>query len=127
VATAAALATAAVVAVSSVASTAPPAFTITGSVHGLYPGLSRRLVLTVHNKQRFAIVVTSIATAISDARAGCTRANLTVTAFSGRVRVGAGRTGSVGVTTTLRRAAPNACKGATFPLHYTGTAHKAAT
>ena len=97
-------------------------FSISGKVTGLYPGKTLSLVLSVKNPQTFSITVTSITTAVSNASSTCLAANVTVTAFSGSLVVGAGKTGKVTVKATMAHSAPNACQGAFFPFHYTGTA-----
>lgn len=98
------------------------AFTISGRVGGLYPGSVRPLVLTVTNHERFVIVVVSMKTVAGVAKAGCGAQNLSVTSFSGRLRVPAGRTAHITVKAKMAHSAPNACQRAVFPLHYTGQA-----
>ena len=100
-------------------------FTIAGSVGGLYPGASARLVLTVSNPQPFAIDVTSITTTVGDASASCAASNLTVAAFSGNLNVPGRSSARVAVPVALGHAAPDACQGAVFPLTYSGLAQKA--
>jgi hypothetical protein len=100
------------------------AFRIGGSVGGLYPGLAARLVLTVVNPQRYAIVVKSITTGVGTPKAGCGASNLTVGAFSGRLPVSARSSAEVSVRVTLVHSAPDACQGAVFPLQYSGLARR---
>jgi hypothetical protein len=100
------------------------AFRIGGSVAGLYPGLTTGLVLTVVNPQHYAIVVTSITTKVGMPKAGCDASNLTVSAFSGHLKVGARRAAQLSVPVTLIHAAPDACQGAVFPLKYSGLARR---
>lgn len=95
-------------------------FRIAGSVSGLFPGSSRQLKLTVSNPQTFPIVVTSIATAVQNASASCTAANLSVSAFSGQLSVPAFGSAKVTVLAKLAYSAPNACIGSKFPLVYSG-------
>lgn len=102
------------------------AFTISGKVSGLYPGAVRSLKLTVTNHESFAIVVTSLTTTVGAARATCGASNLTVTSFSGRLRVPARGKASTSVHAKMAHSAPNACQGAVFPLRYAGKATKAA-
>lgn len=97
-------------------------FTITGKVSGLFPGKTLPLTLTVTNPDTVAITVTSITTGVSNASTTCLAANVKVTSFTGSLTVGARSTGKVTVHATMSHGAPNACKGATFPLHYSGTA-----
>ena len=100
-------------------------FQISGSVGGLYPGETAPLMLRVTNPQPFAIVVTSIATTAGSPNPGCLASYLTVAGFSGQLTVAAQSSGQISVPVTLSHAAPNACQGASFPLTYTGSAHKA--
>jgi hypothetical protein len=99
-------------------------FTIAGSVKGLYPGLTKPLKLTITNPQHFAIVVTSVKVAVGNASQGCKAANIAVTHFSGRRRVGAKGSARVTLELTLAHKAPDACQGAVFPLRYSGRAVK---
>jgi hypothetical protein len=99
-------------------------FRIAGSVGGLYPGLSRPLVLTVSNPQAFTIVVTSITTTVTDASAACLASNLSVSAFSGQLSVPGFGTAQTSVLASMAQNAPDACIGATFPLAYSGLAGK---
>jgi hypothetical protein len=99
-------------------------FTISGTVTGLYPGSLRPLVLTVSNRQAFAIAVTSITTVVASPNAACSAMNLSVASFSGRLIVPARSSASLTVIASLSHSAPNACQGSIFPLHYSGTAVK---
>lgn len=99
-----------------------PAFTISGDVSGLYPGASLPLHLTVLNRERFPIVVTSITTSVSDAGALCAGSNLSVTSFNGTLTLPAGGVNAVTVSATMLPSAPDACQGHVFPLQYRGAA-----
>jgi hypothetical protein len=103
----------------------PGTFRISGSVGGLYPGGSAQLVLTVANPQHFAIVVTSISTAVGSPTPGCAASFLHVAAFAGALTVGAESAAQVSVPVVLDHAAPDACQGAVFPLQYAGVAGRA--
>jgi hypothetical protein len=98
------------------------AFTLTGSVGGLYPGASRRLVIVVRNRDRTSLRVRSITTRVRDAKPGCRAGNLRVSAFRGRLRVGAGRSRRVAVRARMPSDSPSACQGAVFPLVFRGRA-----
>jgi hypothetical protein len=100
-------------------------FKIAGSIGGLYPGDKASLLLKVTNPQRYAIVITSISTAVSSARPGCASSNLTVAPFAGKLRVRARAAAQVAVEATMLHAAPNACQGAVFHLSYHGLGRKA--
>jgi len=101
------------------------AFTIAGTVGGLYPGFTGPLVLTVANPQAFTIVVSSITTSVTDATATCLASNLSVGAFSGQLSVPAFGSAQTSVPAGLAPSAPDACIGATFPLSYSGLASRA--
>jgi hypothetical protein len=100
-------------------------FRVKGQVSGLYPGRVTTLPLTVVNPNRFAIKVTSLAAKPGNASTRCTYMNLTVSRFSGALRVRANSSRRLELTIAMRRAAPNACRGGNFPLTYHGTAVKA--
>jgi hypothetical protein len=100
------------------------AFTIAGSIGGLWPGHSAPLVLTVYNPQPFTIDVRSISTVVGTPKTGCTASNLTVAGFAGRLYVPAGGMAHLSVPVALIHAAPDACQGAVFPLTYSGFARK---
>lgn len=102
-------------------------FAIGGGVSGLYPGANRSLVLAIANPQGFTIVVTSIATSVRATTTKCAAGNLSITAFSGHLQVGARRSAHVTVPAKMASTAPAGCSGARFLLEYRGQATKAAT
>lgn len=102
-------------------------FRIAGSVAGLFPGFGMTLMLTVTNPQPFKIVVTSITTSVGNANVGCTAANVSIAAFSGKLLVPAQGSAHTSVPVSMAASAPDACIGATFPLSYRGLAQKAVT
>jgi hypothetical protein len=95
-------------------------FKIAGSVAGLYPGLVKRLVLTVTNPQAFTIVVTSMTTTVKAASASCPASYLVVSAFSGQLSVPAHGSAKTSVQASLSAGTPDSCTGANFPLVYSG-------
>jgi hypothetical protein len=97
-------------------------FTIAGTVSGLYPGEMLPLTLTVSNRLAASITVTSITTSVATASKACSAANVAVSAFSGHLRLGARKSGTVTVDVTMARAASNVCQGARFPFTYSGKA-----
>ena len=107
------------------ASGTAPAFHITGSIGGLYPGASLSLKLTVTNRESFRIVVTAMSTTVHDASPSCPAGMLTVGDFAGTLTVPASGTASVHVPVHLGHAAGNGCQSAVFPLTYAGRARKA--
>jgi hypothetical protein len=107
---------------------APPekgSFRIAGSAHGLYPGFTGFLVLTVTSPEHFPIKVTSLNVAVADASPLCKASNIHVSPFAGSLVVPANGSASTQLTIQLAHAAPDACQGVLFPLSYTGTASKA--
>lgn len=100
----------------------PHAFSIAGRVGGLVPGKPTALVLTVANRERVMIKVTSITTTVGDASNRCRGANVRVAPFAGDLSIPAGATGRATVQVTLAHAAPDACQGASFRFAYRGLA-----
>jgi hypothetical protein len=101
------------------------AFSISGGVKGLYPGRTVPLVLTVTNPLSRAIVVTALSTSVSGVSAACAAANVTVTRFSGNLRVAARHRVTTAVKVKMLHSASNACQGARFTFHYHGVAKAA--
>jgi hypothetical protein len=99
-------------------------FQIAGSVHGLYPGDSTDLMLTVSNPFSFPIVVKSISTTVGSPRPSCKALYLTVGSFSGHLKVTSHGSAQVSVPVVLAHAAPNGCQGVRFGLEYHGLARK---
>jgi hypothetical protein len=100
-------------------------FTISGSVHGLYPGASRALVLTVTNGRAFTVVVTSITTTVKDASPACPESYLSVSPFAGQLTVPSEGPATASVVANLAASAPDGCSGAVFPLLYAGLGRRA--
>jgi Big-like domain-containing protein len=122
-----------------VAQTSGQPFTITGTATGaLYPGVTRALALTIRNPNTVAIVVTSLTVTVQpgSSNAGCDGpTNLSVTQSSlsstntltvpasGQVTL---PSGTVSAPQLLMKDLPtnqDACKGATYSLSYSGSAH----
>ena len=99
-------------------------FAIKGNVAGLYPGGTRRLIVTVSNRNGFPIRVTSIRVKVGSA-AGCPATSVFVKAFRGKLRVGAKWKRRLFLPVTMRASAPPACMGARLKLTYSGKAVKA--
>ena len=99
-----------------------PPFSIAGGLTGLYPGLTAPLVLTLSNPGQTQITVTSVTTSVGDASASCPAADVSVSAFSGRLVVPAHGSAALTVSATMAHTAPDACQGAVFPFTYTGQA-----
>ena len=100
----------------------PRSFLITGSVAGLYPGVTLPLVLTVRNPQHFKITVLLIKTTVATPSAGCAASNLAVGSFWGHLVVPSTSAASTSVHVTMMHSAPDACQGRVFVLHFAGVA-----
>jgi hypothetical protein len=100
-------------------------FTISGNITGLYPGSTLPLKLTVLNTMSFAIRVTSITTAVSNASNLCEASNVTVTSFSGSLLVLPKLEATTTVQVHMADGAPDSCQGSVFPFSYSGLASKA--
>lgn len=108
------------------AKTQTPAFSMSGSVSGLYPGGSATLTLQFVNNQSFPIAVGSASASAGDASAGCPATWLAIGPVGGfPVTVAAHSSASRPVTVQLVHAAPDACQRVTFPLTFTAQATKA--
>jgi hypothetical protein len=100
----------------------PDSFSISGGVAGLYPGAVLPLELTVRNRWDFTIRVRTIVVTVTGAASSCATGVLSVSSFSGGVFVHPGQSVEETVWATMAPSAPNACQGASFTLHYNGTA-----
>jgi hypothetical protein len=100
-------------------------FRITGSATKLFPGATVPLVLTVTNPESVAIVVTSLTVKVGNASSTCTASNLSATAFTGKLSVPALGSAKATLHVSMHLSAPNACKGAKFPLAFSGLAGEA--
>jgi|SRR4051794_538500 hypothetical protein len=97
---------------------------LSGSVKGLYPGATAKLRVSVRNRLALRLRVTRIAVTAGDANRSCRRGNLTFGHFRGRLSVPAHRRRFVNLEVTMARAAPEACKNATFRLSLRGVGGK---
>lgn len=100
------------------------AFTISGSVTGLYPGGTRPLALAVDNPNPQAIRVETLTVRVADAGPQCPGTLVSAGAFTPFV-VDARATGRTTIALHLAATAGNACRPATWTLTYSGTAVKA--
>jgi hypothetical protein len=98
------------------------AFSIAGGVADLYPGASVPLVLTVKDDRSFGITVSSITTTVKKSAGGCPASEVSVTPFSGNLRLQPKQASTVQVTVAMARTAPRACQGRTFFFEYHGLA-----
>ena len=93
-------------------------------VTGLYPGVSKELILTLHNTDpKHDIVVRHVRIRdIATTKRGCapTRRNLTIRQYKGAaLRIPPGRTRTVSVLLSMLNTVSDACQRATFKLRYT--------
>lgn len=107
-------------------------FGISGSVTELVPGTTRPLVVTITNPNGYAIDVLSVTTTVGSPGGGCPAGSLVVPpyAYSSGPAVSAPGKGSTTLTLSAQyvdslTADQSGCRGATFPLTFTGTAEKA--
>jgi hypothetical protein len=106
-------------------------FVISGTVEGLYPGGTTELHLTVASDLNQAMTVESLSASLSGvikavgAPAGTCDGPVTIGSWTGSsfdVAENSSVSAPGYIPLTLASSAPDACKGATFNLHYSGTA-----
>ena len=103
-----------------------PALVLRGSVAGLYPGARLPLPVRIRNRRPFAVRVLAVqARASGRGRRGCANSNIAVSRPPLRVRVPAWRTRTAMLRVTMRRGAPDACKGAVFGLTFSARGKRA--
>ena len=107
------------------AAPAPGTFGISGDVDGLYPGVTRKLQLTITNPNAFAIKVTKLKVTVTRASAQCGARTIETKAQKPGFRVPANGEVTATVRVTMPKDAPNACQGVTYPLKFSGTAVQA--
>jgi hypothetical protein len=101
-------------------------FLVAGDVNGLFPSdtPTTAIAVTVSNPNSFAIVVSNLAVAVSDASPTCTAANLVITTPDGSFTIPARKATVRSLPVRLVKSAPDACQSAAFPLLYSATAAK---
>ncbi|MFP5309204.1 MAG: hypothetical protein ACLGIR_06450 [Actinomycetes bacterium] len=98
---------------------------VSGAVSGLAPGVTQTLRVTVRNPNRFPVVVTDVSVAVGTSdRAGCAASTLSIGRLPAQVTIAATGTRDVTMSAVLLRSAPDACKGARWPLTITVAAGK---
>lgn len=105
-------------------SVSPRTFTIVGDVDGLYPGAETAMVVTVTNDAAQPLLVSRVRASVDDASSACPGTVVEVDPFDGAVTVPARSTSEVPLTFRMLPSAPDACRGATFPVTYTGEGGK---
>jgi hypothetical protein len=96
-------------------------------VIGLYPGVSKELILTLHNSNpKHSIVVRHVRVHdVATTKRGCTpaRRNLAIRQYKGApIRIAQGETHTVTVVMSMPNTVSDACQRATFRLRYTAQA-----
>jgi hypothetical protein len=97
-------------------------FTLSGHVSGILPGEQRQLAITARNRGRTPLLVRSVVTHVHDPSTACSGANLQVSKFRGRLRLGARESRRIVVSVSMSTASPSACQGAVFRLSFQGRA-----
>jgi hypothetical protein len=101
------------------------ALKITGGVRGLYPGARVRLPLKVRNLRGYPIRVVALNVKVGNASKGCRRRQLRISRLRRRPVVPAHRRRRIVLQATMLRSAPDACKGAVFPLRFKARGRRA--
>jgi hypothetical protein len=102
-----------------------PLVRITGNrISGLYPGVSKELILTLRNSDsKHGIVVRHVRVRdVATTNRGCTptRRNLAIRQYKGApIRIGPGLTRTVSVLLSMPNTVSDACERVTFRLRYT--------
>jgi hypothetical protein len=91
---------------------------VSGGVRGLYPGARLHLRLKVRNTRGFPIRVVSLKVRVGNASKRCRRRALRIGRLRRRLLVPAHRSRRTALRVTMLRSAPDACKGAVFPLRF---------
>jgi hypothetical protein len=97
------------------------AFSISGTVSGLYPGGHRPLVLTFTNPNTAPLRVTGVAITVTDANRNCVGSLLSFSQLT-PVVVPRNGTATSNVDAAMANSAGEACRGVNWHLSYTGTA-----
>jgi len=103
----------------------PLSLRVSGGVRGLYPGARLRLRLKVRNTRDFPILVVSLKINVRNAGSSCRRTQLRIARFRRSLVVPAHRARRTGLSVTMLRSAPDACKDAVFPLRFTARGRRA--
>ena len=104
---------------------------VPGRATALVPGATGTRWVRLGNAENFPILVQTVTTTVGRPVDGggrpvpaCPASSVRVDALAAPVKVAGGGTADVALTTHLVAGAPDACRGLTFPLTYTGTAVK---
>jgi len=99
-------------------------FRVRGNVHGLYPGVKKKVKLHVRNRYAFPIRVLVVRVRVQRPFRGCPAKAVKIRPWRGKLKIPAHGTKVVHVRVAMRTWAPTACQGARFPLRYRGRAVK---
>jgi hypothetical protein len=91
-------------------------FRVTGSVGGMYPGARRFLNLKIRNPYKRPMRLVAVTARVRGPRRACTRWNLDVRPFRGRLVIPRGRARIARLLVRMPRTAAQECNGARFPL-----------
>jgi hypothetical protein len=94
------------------------ALTLTGSAQGLYPGARVPLRVTIRNRRRFPVRVLWLGARVVVHRRGCEPSNITVRRRRLHLVVPARHLRTVALEVSMKRDAPDACKGVAFRLWF---------
>jgi hypothetical protein len=97
---------------------------VSGHVGGLYPGAIKPFRVRVKSDYPFPIRVRSLRAVIFDAALGCSRSELSVTSFSGRLTLAPHGSRRLNLLASMSPSAMNACQGAVFPLRFKARASR---
>ena len=100
----------------------PKTFSITGHVDDLTPGVRSSLAVKIRNPWSRKIRVISISARVDPSGRPCPVGNVRILGFRGSLVIRPRASRSVILAASLRRSAPPACAGATFPLRFSGRA-----
>jgi hypothetical protein len=99
-------------------------FRVRGNVHGLYPGVNKKMKLHVRNRYDFPIRVLEVRVHVKRPFVGCPAKAVKVRPWHGKLKIPPHGGRVIHVHASMRRWAPNACQGARFPIRYRGRAVK---
>lgn len=95
-----------------------PKIKVQGRVRGLFPGVTKKMEVGVHNRFARPMRLLSVRSRPQGASAECTRPNLRIERFRGLRRIPPHRRTRVWVEVTMAPSAPDSCQGARFPIKF---------
>lgn len=94
---------------------------VRGHENGLYPGLTRPMLVRVRNPESFAVRLTRVTARVSSPSRACRARNVWIASFTGSRRIPARGRIRIYLSSGMRSMAPNICQGARFPVTFTAT------